>query len=134
LTVDMDENSVLKQIFEVYDFTCHAEEVFMAVSDEDMKAAVSSSDDEDHLYWKAYGAGIVFVIISLTFQGCLFYTCQVALSLSLSLSLSIYIYIYIYTCCPFSCVRDSASLRFVRPGTLLTFCRHVSAWRFQFRR
>ncbi len=55
-----------------------------AVSDEDMKAAVSN--EEDHLYWKAYGAGIVFVIISLTqFQGCLFYTCQVALTLSLSL-------------------------------------------------
>jgi hypothetical protein len=94
-----------------------------AVSDEDMKAA--DTDEEDHLYWKVYGAGIVFVIISLTqFQGCLFYTCQVALSL--------YIYMYISTCSPFSCVRDSASLRLARACTPLTFCHHVSAWRFQF--
>ena len=49
-----------------------------SVSDEDIKTAVS--DEEDHLYWKAYAAGIIFVIISLTFPGCLFYTCQPGVS------------------------------------------------------
>ena len=36
----------------------------------------TTPDDDDNLYYKIYAAGVVFVLLSLTFHGCLFYTCH----------------------------------------------------------
>jgi len=33
-------------------------------------------EDDDNLYYKIYGAGVIFVVLSLFFQGCLFYQCS----------------------------------------------------------
>mmetsp|Transcript_8279 Transcript_8279/g.13101 ORF Transcript_8279/g.13101 Transcript_8279/m.13101 type:complete len:297 (+) Transcript_8279:48-938(+) len=33
-------------------------------------------EEDDNLYFKIYGAGVIFVVLSLSFQGCLFYTCS----------------------------------------------------------
>lgn len=32
-------------------------------------------DDDTHLYYSAYGAGVVFVLCSVLFNGCLFFSC-----------------------------------------------------------
>lgn len=39
-----------------------------------------NDEENDNLYWKVYAAGVVFVFVSLTFQGCLFYSCQAGVS------------------------------------------------------
>jgi len=78
------------------------------------------SDDEDDLYWKAYGAGIVFVVLSLTFQGCLLYTCQVA-SLAPSTDMFASSCWFVQVCMPLTALALRCSLAF-RISALL--CGH----------
>jgi hypothetical protein len=43
-------------------------------------ASTEKAESDDDLYYQAYAAGVLFVIVSLTFNGCLFYTCYPGMS------------------------------------------------------